>query len=800
MMRCATLLLLGLCGCSAVGHHRVAGTHAEVEAAADRPRVVLVVAEGLRADTVERYLRVLRHEDFAPEWHSGLALLWSDTFRLATSTRAEAPLPAGGLAAMATLVTGAYPDGHGVAASRAPGFDFGAPADAGRIYYADGFRLPGADGTALTRMLRRPTIYERLGSTHRTAAVFHPFGRGATWYVPDDAGTAVTALLPDATGAAATPLLDEGTRSTAIEVLLTEDPDVVTMGFRGVLTESCFQPEADCEGGRGDLARVQDRALRALDAHLWRMLRKLRAARPAAYANTTVLLVGTGGVVERGGAEHAIPPELLREWLATRSDEACARWWREGEARFTPNSGSLQIDLPPAPPGQQHRVRRGLACIDATLRSMLGDESCLAGAAWMPPDGLDRPGPYGARMEARLQPVFAGTMPVHRRDRALRKMRRAMVGEPAALLFADTPWHFTGRRDGRHPVSAPGGLEDAAVGAAFLVASQHLEEDAARALRTTPVELADVAPTVLALVAAPVEAFEGLDRPPVLRRDDDAVRLRRADRQIAQPRWTPAPTATWSEDDETVRVALVEPVKAWPPESVTLRFGAARWTWSADEGAWPEGAPCGFAEADGRRLWRCEAKVDRSVPKVVVAATRRDPALSGEGMGDSQWPAVLGDAAPTVHAAALVCATEKEARIRLHADDPLGLATVTIEAVDAAGPSAAGRHSVQVGTLTTADCDDPTADACAYSATVSKVDEVLTLPWPATAVGHHVRAAKLRRPTKAQRAALATSGLDPAPRAAWVALEVCNLAGRCVRRALVTGAGYAAAARAGCAQ
>ena len=466
MSRAHTTLVASalLCaGCVAVGHNRVPGPKVAEAGAPDRPRVLLVVAEGLRSDTLVGYLRTLREEDFAPEWHSGLALLGADGFALAPSTRAEAPLPAGGLAAAATIVTGAYPDAHGVPGNRfvvdGARFDFESAADAGRIYFDDAYQPPGEAGTPLTRLLRRPTLYERLGG-RRVAAVFHPFGRGADWYVPDDVGTAVTALVPDETGAAATPLLDEGTRAAANVVLLAEDPpDLVTLGFRGVLTESCYQPDSDCDGGRGDLGRVQRQALRVLDGHLWRLLRKYRAARPEAYAATTLLLVSTGGVVDRRGeaperGAHTLDAHAVVERLAERSDAACATWWREGrgrgDIRLAPNGGTLHLTLGRAPRGQQHRTRRALGCIQAALEATLEDEGWLGGAAWLPPDALGVPGPRSARVEARLQPIYAGTLPVHRRERTLRKMRRIFDdGEDArtgqAVLFAAAPWHFVGQ-------------------------------------------------------------------------------------------------------------------------------------------------------------------------------------------------------------------------------------------------------------------------------------------------------------------------------------------------------------------
>ena len=804
-------------GCSAVGHHRVAGPDVESVGAPDRPRVLLVVVDGLRSDALVDYLRLLRGEDWAPEWHSGLALLGTDGFALAPSTRAESPLPAGGLAAAATLVTGVYPDEHGVPGNRfvvdGARYDFEGAADAGRIYFDDAYQRPGAEGTPLTRMLRRPTLYERL-SGRRTAVVFHPFARGATaWYVPDDVGATVTALLPDETGAAATPLLDEGARAAATKVLLADDPpDVLTIGLRGVLTESCFQPDADCNGARGDLAAVQGHALRLVDGHLWRLLRKYRAARPEAYAATTVLLVGTGGVVDRRGnapkrGAHGLDAHDVVTRLAERSDAACAAWWREGavggDLRVAANGASLHLSVGRAPRGQQHRTRRALECVDAALRATLEDEGWLGGAAWLPPDALGLPGPRAARVEARLQPIYAGTLPVHRRERALRKMRRAFDdGTDArtgqALLFAAAPWHFVGQVRGRRPAATVGGLEDGAVGAAFLVAGRALGEPTVTALRTTPVELADVAPTVLALVSAPEAAFDGLDRPPVLRREGDTIVLRRADRQIALRAWKPAPATTWSEDDEEVRIGLVEPQETWPPESVTLRWGDQRWTWRGD-GGWADGAPCDHSERDGRRSWSCEAPVDRASARLVVAATRRDPAPEGQGAAFTSEAVVIGDAVPRLTSVELKCASTTEARLRVEADDALGLASVALEVVDTGEVAAATRRTTTVGAMVAKGCADPLAEACTYEATARRVDGPVTVPFAVALLSHQVDAARLRAPRREAREAMrSASGLVPTPQDAYVRVRVCNLAGRCLTRPLASDTTYAAAVVEGC--
>ena len=419
-----------------------------------------MVVDGLRSDALVEYLRVLRERDYEPQWRSGLALLGEAGFTLATSTRAEAPFPAGSLAATATLVTGAFPDTHGVAGTRfvASGddgrkraFDFTRAADAGRIYFSDGYRAPTGAPTGLSRLLRTPTVYERLAPTHRSAVVFHGFGHGAEWYVPADVGATVVSLIPDETGAAATPLLDAGTRAAATDLLLGPDPpDLITLAFRGALTESCLQPDADCGGPRGDLTAIQRGALHALDSHLWHLLRKYRAAHPNAFGRTTLLLVGTGGVVDRRGeggrGVHALSADATLDHLAGHGADGCADWLRgaraAGELEFSGNGGSAQLTVRRGPPGQRHLAAWRLGCLAGASLAAIDDGDRLAGGAWLGPEALGKPGPRATRVTVHLRPVFEGALPAHRRERTRLKIRRTFDDAPErrtgdVLLFAE---------------------------------------------------------------------------------------------------------------------------------------------------------------------------------------------------------------------------------------------------------------------------------------------------------------------------------------------------------------------------
>src|SRR5690606_33039161 len=87
-----------------------------------------------------------------------------------------------------------------------------------------------------------------------------------------------------------------------------------------------------------------------------------------------------------------------------------------------------------------------------------------------------------------------------------------------------------------------------------------------------------------------------------------------------------------------------------------------------------------------------------------------------------------------------------------------------------------------------------TAPECTLSAAPTALPAVLVVPVPAALLEHGERAARLPAAEPADRMALLTLyqalGGEPAPaeapRRAFLAVEICNVAGRCAQRALAT--------------
>ncbi|MEZ4465107.1 MAG: hypothetical protein R3F43_11580 [bacterium] len=538
-MRTTLLLLLALTGCSTIGYDRLPGPAGAEPVPAEAPRAILVVVDGLRADVLEDYLRTLRENDQEPAWPSGLALLAGDGFRLAQAARAEVALPGFGLAADATLITGQYPDATGIPGSvfyeAGPDgalrrFDFLAPPDAARIYFEPGFGLPDATHRPLLEtLLRAPTLYERLGGS--AVAVLHQLGRGAEWLIPDRSGDGINAILQHEYSAWTVPLFDRGVRNAAIDVLLgAPPPRLLTLYFRGVSSGSCFQALRTCTAEPPDLATIQADHLKIVDGHLARVLKVLQGAQPDIFRRTTIILAGTGGLTARDqpGARDAsrlLAPADVFTRLAAVSEGACATWLKSAashtEVVLAPNGAVGQLYVRQGPPGQRGALPEHLDCLGSALQRVLANadrkaDAWLGGAAWMPAAGLGDPRPRGARVEVGLATHLASQLSASRRTRLLARLRRGFddgdhrrTGD--AILYAAAPWTFTDPLATRPPAHAgAGGLEDAALQTAFLVASADLTDQAVQGLTTASIELADVTPTLLSILQAPEEGQAGL--------------------------------------------------------------------------------------------------------------------------------------------------------------------------------------------------------------------------------------------------------------------------------------------------
>lgn len=846
-LRAALLLTaVGLGGCSTMTHKHIAPhgqraletppaeptattTSAAEEQAADpvaenaRRRLLVLVIEGLRQSVLDSYLERLDDDDDEPDWPSGLAVLRQEGFRFAAAGQAESSVPGGGLAAAATWATGQWPEIH-----RVPGdvfyaahpdgrllrYAFDEPLDAARIHYGPGLRWPGPQSGSLTaELLAARTWADRLAPTHRVAMSFAPFGHEAEWLVPEPAALGAATRLPTTYAAAASPLFDRESADATLELLLREDVDVVVAWFRGVATESCARSACDVEG---DLPAVQSRALRRLDGQLADVLTRYQIARPGAFERTSALLVGTGSGVDRddAAADNAkiMPPETLLERVIEQAEEPCIPDLQQARARsdllVAAGADSVaRIYVRPAPLGQQARVHRTLECLQPALERLVERSPWLAAGAWRTLDRIDRPGARAEQYVVRLRGGFARGLSARRRNRLIARIRRSVDDGPGprsgdAMLFAASGWIFADPGAPRlMPAAALGGLSDASMAIPFLVAARELSDVAGGALRSTTVELADVAPTILAMAEAPPTAFEGLPRPPVVRwREGRVLEHVRADRRIRPPARTERPSISVSEGPDGLTAGLDESADLWPADVVALRIGETTWRWDPDANTFPEGVPCTYSEADGRRRWRCTAEVDRRGPGTAVVAIQRDP--SGDDAVDGPLtriaPVVVGTSKPFVGDVAVRCTTAGGLRLDLEARDPLGLGLATVHLVDdrIGGP---GRvpgglsASVTLGGLepNSACAADPFAPACAVEPGTVELGGPIDVPFHPAWIAHQAAARELpgapATDARRLRAGWSDAG-DPgtAPERAWLSLQVCNVAGQCVQRALIS--------------
>ncbi len=836
-------LALGGLGCSAIGYHRVAPPEAPgtPPPPAARP-VVVIVVDGLRPDVLDTYLRRLRDEEYEPDWPSGLALLARSGFRLGASSRAEAVPPAIGLAGAAQVASGLPTGQTGLPGAtfyrrRAAGglarFDFADPQDASRIYFGAGLTVPGGpDALPLASgLLRGPTLYERLGPGRTSVVVFHPFARGATWLVPSRAGAAITSILHSRVGAAAVPLFDRGTRDAAVDVLTGGPPrDLVTLWFRGVLVQSCFRDDARCDPALARPQVAQRRALREVDAHLERVLQRYLDAHPDRFAATTFLLTSGGGLADRTvddrpDTERVLDAEALVARLATRAPTAgCAERLpaalAAGDLVVAPNGAAAHVYVRGGPLGQRVRPLRDLGCLTGAVGATLAADGWLDAAVWTPPEAFGLfPRPPEAQIA--LRPGFEASLPAHRRARLKRKLRLALDAQPPqtagdVVLFAGERWHFAERGDATPvPYAHQGGVDGPSLAVPFVVASKALTDVAVVALRATPVEVTDLAPTVLALLGDPGLADAGL-RPPVVQwRSEalDTLEVLRADRRPLEIKRPTAPALSWTATEDTVTVRLEESTELWPPDVVALRLDATTHRFDPDANRFPEGAPCTFEEVDGRRRWTCTFPVDRSAARATTVGARRAPGTGADDRPDDHAePVLLGEATPVFDAPPrLVCATREAVTVEVAARDPFGVSEATVMLAD--GRSGGQAH--RVGATSTASfvlgaptldagCADPVDVACGVVLPPRQIAQILRVPFHADLLEHLERASTLLGATRADpgpmraRFAAAAPPGAAAPERAFLLLRVCGASGACVDRPLVSDVDYARALEVGC--
>jgi len=767
--------------------------------------------DGLGGEVLSLYLEQIKAADDEPEWPSGLALLRRAGFRLAWSERAES-LPVQGLPVEASLVTGRFPSEHGITAERfyisgASGdlrrVDFKGTSAAALRHFAPGLG-PLEEESLPTQLLKSPTIYELLGPKRRSAVVFGSFAKGAEWSLPADRETGQAVMLSHEIAAEAVPLFDRGSRDAAISLLIQErPPDLLTLYFRQILVESRFGSSGGCDEGR-DLSELQLQALKGVDEQLWRILRKYRRAHPQAFKETSFLFTGSGGVIR--APERLDSTQLVSRLAAKASTESCSAWLRkaraQGDLALALDGGLAQIFLRKQPPGMGQLYREQLGCLSAALEALF-PSPWLSIGAWLQPGSSAQ-----APRSLRYQLAFSQRLSSGREERLRQKILRMIddgeethAGE--ALLFPGPNLRF---EEESGTEARWGGIEQKTMSAAFLLASRSLGEMEVNELRSISVEMVDIAPTILALLEAP----EGdLPRAPLLswvkEGEHQHLAVRHAPRQISPQSPYKGPQSFLFEKEDVLIIGLEESKLIWPPDQFVIRMGDQRFVWDAEKERFPEGLPCEYGEFGALRRWSCKLPVKREQPWRQLLALRRQPeGDSGEAAQRSfqiHKQFNFNPQAPQIQSLELGKICKDHLEVKLRAEDLLGLERAELILVEARGlgrpDHQALEASVQISLRKTELSCDPLSLKCNLPPVEGRFEGQLSLPFSKQILRHHRRSLLARAQGLGDREALrARFNAQPptpeaqAPKRAFLLFRLCNLAGRCSQRPLVSDRDY----------
>ncbi|MEE2787586.1 MAG: alkaline phosphatase family protein [Myxococcota bacterium] len=821
--------------CAGIGHRQVLS---QVEKPSSRPakspRIVVIAIDGLRTDTIDRYLRQIRDDDFEPNWQSGLSRLALDGFQFAGSNRAETTVPSTDMAAMASLATGLDVGQHGIVGRHflttdkdgtRTEYDFRAPIHAGGIWYAELGGWPGERRPALAQdLIRASPWWAVLGQYVRIGIAFFPFGQPAQWHIPVWRRAAVLAATPHPGGALAIPLLDQAAQASARQ-LLHEKHDVVLVRFRGVEGASCFQRNARCLGTEGDLAKQQDRAFRKLDVELASLVRQYRITNDIAYQNTTFIIVGTTGsdalkTNQTARMQRAYSPSWTLDQLRKSSTtQACKDLiesaQREQRLAITTDGGFLQVYLPWRRPGQTVDRRRSMACLVKAARSILSSSTndWLSAVAWRA--ALDEEDAFvqAESTHAELSQRFAQSIPNHRRARLIDKIHALWTtGGPSntgdLLLFSRPNSTFENPGGPKGDVyTTHGNLSTAAMSVPFLVVSRHLADDVASQLSTTAVDLQDVGPTVSHILGQPAPALStSISRPPVLRwRRGKAPKLEimRANRQATRPPQPTAPRIIWSEDDKRFRLSLQEAKSNWPPDRVSLAFGDEQFIYDPDGRGFANDAPCTFDETETTRRWQCDYKIARTTSRRLKARAERTPHPTSDGHWHDEFEVFVGPADLKLSRINALCATSNEVRVELTARSRRPISTIRLfmHPIDRVGRIPLGSQVAKLAMhAPQRPCTSGGHEAtCFERGDVHSVDLSVALPYRKKQYEQFQWANDLRVPApggQGRTAALPAEAMGA--REGYFITEVCTVDGTCATKATMADVRYEAAISRGC--
>lgn len=477
------VVLASLCACGGPGYVRntLPDTVTLAPSSADAETVLLVAVDGLRADELRKYLRSLRRESHEPRWRSGISMLQRVGKRIVRAQNAEASI-ATGRGAIATLLTGYTAQVHGQPASAW----IPSPSHGGvhTQLAMGGIVAAYDDALGVQQMflgkLPVPTLIEALPAV-RSAAVFLPFTveQPALTFRPTRAQDHA-AWLDDRTRESAAPLVDRTARDIAVDLLQSpEPPNLLLIGMQGM-----------------HAATDQQTALRAIDGHLARLVSATRRAHPDRLQRLHLVLIGTSPTTPLTRHPRAFDGDAVRARL-TELLPSCAVNFGPEQLRVVAAGRTARLYIAPT---KANRV-----CLhDAMRAARLHASAWLDAAAWRA-DGRTRIF-VAERAEDDLGAI---------RTRRLIERMQIAAGGPLgdALLFAAPTITFgpTGRE-------AEGGVQPAAIDAPLLLVSAAISDATADQIASAPIELTDIAPTLVHLLggAWPEDDIQVRRRSPLL--------------------------------------------------------------------------------------------------------------------------------------------------------------------------------------------------------------------------------------------------------------------------------------------
>ena len=810
-------------GCTTIGQYKVA-PETDLEQANSPTPVVIIVLDGLNQNTLSDYLGQLESNAFSPPWLSGLALLARDQFKLGYTSRGGTVIPSSRHASVAALATGTYPDKNGIVGDgflvrKAMGtsrrLELNRPTHGLSVWRTDaGLRPTSTKPSGLHELLQAKTWLSELATTYRTETLYFPYGHGTHWSIPSNERGGTLAILDHAAATQAVPLLDKAV-GLALKRTLIRGPSVVISHFRSIAAASCLRDNVTCEGAKSSLKHQQERALRMIDMLLHRAFKQYSQANSDQYKNTLFIVVGTSGLLDRSldglrNSTHILDRERLLDQLGTHIAPACIPWFvksREHNDISMALDGSVaRLYLPQCRLGNCDERQRAMQCLSPALEQMAITTQWLAGVAWDPWVGTPYR-PIAQRLKTIYRKSFWINLTAHQRARLDAKVRRSISTTSGGrsgdvVLFSSGPWIF---REASHTelgtYARTGGFNAKMMRIPIMFMDRRLSDAAVRSLHSAPLEITDIAPTVLSLLGVPHERYE---RPPAIQwrtGDKEHLEFAPAERSIRRPS-VPKETTFFSETaGNSITLGIREAGTHWPPDAVELTLAKTKYSWDPDAAKFDPSAPCTYTSSRAERLWQCTFPKPGQ-PGEYQARAMRAPNPTSDGNFVSEHIVYVKPSAPTIHRIRPICASSKTLEIELETSDAIGLQTLhasftsrdSATKTESLMPIAA---AVQNASKT---CDAATKQHCppdvpfrAHKKKTAQYRFALKSAWldrieDGSALLESTVTDRLRAQEKFK--ALSSADDSPSPKLAWITLTVCNRAGKCTSQPILTDSEY----------